>query len=626
MKEEKGRENFILLVIKTIIVGLSASNFYLFISSLENDEFSFLQCRLYILIFLFAWIGFSFIVSRLNNSSFFSILSKDAIFFFPFLLLYPLLFFLERLPFPNIVLYKLFFFILITSIVLSIKASFVRPFQIKENYGHLILGIFVLLYFSIYSFLLILNYYHLSIMKCGDLTIFNQIFWYTIHGKQLYSQMLGYNFLGEHFSPIIIIFAPFYWIFPHPLTLLILQTLIIGIGAIPLYMIAKYKLKNPFLALSFSLAYLLYPMTSRINLIDFRKLTLFLPLFLFCFFFLEKERWKLYFLFLFLSLMIKENISIIVIFLGFYILLIKRRRGIGFITIAIGLAWAYLSVGVVMPYIREVTSKEAFSGYPHLGRYSSLGKSFSEIILNLLFHPKAIILSLPFEQRFIMFNNLIYLLVPLGFLSLTSIIIVLAIPEFLLQSLSSTTLQYFLLSGHSASFIPIVLLAGIYGVANITRVFPQVGKHPLAFFGYILSLSLLSNYYLGFPPLKLTLDVRNYEFKKHKTIFSIPLNLKDYQIPENAKTFFMIRKIVPDKAKVSFSSDLGPYLSKRKTILGLDKYKEADYVILNIKPNTWVYIDQVFQALNLLLKDKDFKLIFAKNGIYLFGKIKEVKR
>ncbi|HAW49847.1 TPA: hypothetical protein DCX16_02715 [bacterium] len=612
-----------LLIIKGVLVALSGISFSFFILKLENPKltFSFLKSLPFVIIFLSFWLGFSYIVSRFNKTLFLSTLSKDAISFFPIILLSPFSLFLEKTYIPNIVLHKLFFFIIITSIAIFIKTTTIKPFQIKPLWIHLALGIFMFLYSSIYSFLSFLNYINLSLTKIGDMALFDQIFWDTIHGKILYAQGHGYNFLGEHFSPAIIILAPFYLIFPHPCTLMALQSMYIGIGAIPIYLIANDKLKNPLLGLSFSLAYLLYPMTSRVNLLEFHEITLCIPFLLFTFYFLEKERWGFYFLFLFLSMMVKENIPLTIIGLGFYILLIKKKRAIGFVSIGISIIWAYLSIKVLIPYIREATSEGAYSGYQAaIRRYSYLGETPLEIIRNLLFHPQKIIEAISFDRRLIIFNNIIYLLNPLGFLSLTSIFIILAIPEFLLHSLANYGLQYLLVSAHPSPFIPIVLISGIYGLANIMKVFPSAKKYVFAFSIYILSCSLLSNYYFSFPALKITTDVVHYEFPCHKTIFSIPLNKESYIIKERARIFFEMKKLIPKEAIVSASSDISPYFSQRKILFGLDRFKEADYLILNTIPSIWIDMEFVNKTLNEALKAKDFQLIFDKEGFYLFVK------
>jgi len=610
----KRKRNFAKPLTSLVLVILSGISFGLFIKE------GFPKIFLFIFVFLLIWIGFSFFLLKVYKGKFSYFLIKDSLSFLPFFFLPPLWSIIKNTGLPNLTLYQIFLLILALSTTIFLKATLIKPLQIKDRIAFILLCISIFIYISVYSFLSFLNYKNLSIMKIGDFALFNQVFWYTINGKILHSQILGYNFLGEHFSPIIIVLAPFYFFFPNPLTLLILQTIIIGIGAIPLYLLVKDKFKDSLLALSFSLAYLLYPMTGRVNLLEFHEIIFCMPSLLFTFYFLLKKRWVLYFLFVFLSLMVKENISIIIAFLGLYILFFKKERKTGLITAVIGLSWAYLSVKVLIPYIREITSAGEFSGYAHLGKYGILGKTFSEILINLLFHPQKIVESLSFDRRLIMFNNILYLIVPFGFLPLLSILTILAIPEFLLQSLSSISLQYILVSSYSAPIIPILMVSSLYGIANIIRIFPFIRRYIFSFSVYIFFSSLLSNYYFSFPAFVLPTDVVNYEFKHHKTILSIPLNKESYQIPEKAKIFFKIRDLIPQGFSVSASSPESVYLSCRKTIIPLDEFQKTDSLILNTSPSTWADMDLINKTLEMALKNKDFRLIFNKKGIYLFVK------
>ena len=359
-------------------------------------------------------------------------------------------------------------------------------------------------------------------------------------------------------------------------------------------------------------------MTGRVNLLEFHEATFSMPFLLFTFYFLQKEKWRLYLLFLFLSLLVKENISITVTFLGLYIFLIRKRRRMGFATLTIGLLWAYLSVKVVIPWIIETTFFEEGSlSFTHLSLYSHLGGSLSEIIKNLIFHPQKVWESIPCP-KLIIFNNLIYFLVPIGFSSLASpLIFLIAIPEFFLQSFSTMPLQYILVSAYPAPIIPFVIISGIYGADRIIRL-KKVA--PSSFAIYILSLSLLSNFYFSFPALKITTDVVNYEPAHHRTLLSIPLNKGDYQISEQAKIFFEMKRMIPEDAKISATYDLWCYLSGRKTIFPLTEFEKADCIILNTSPTTWTDADLTSKTLNRLLEDKNFRLILNREGLFLFAR------
>ncbi|MEJ7756438.1 MAG: DUF2079 domain-containing protein [Nocardioidaceae bacterium] len=52
----------------------------------------------------------------------------------------------------------------------------------------------------------------------------------------------GFNILGDHFSPIIALVAPFYRIFPDPRTLLVAQAVAVGFSVVPIARLAIRRL------------------------------------------------------------------------------------------------------------------------------------------------------------------------------------------------------------------------------------------------------------------------------------------------------------------------------------------------------------------------------------------------
>jgi len=154
-----------------------------------------------------------------------------------------------------------------------------------------------------------------------DLGIFNQAFWTTINSDKLfyYTCELYFvpkgSFFGIHFSPILILLLPFYSLFQNPEMLLFLQTIIIGIGAYPLYLIYKEKnIKN--LSLIFPLLYLINPIIHGINSYDFH-VQIFIPtLFFWSYYFYERGNTILHFFFIILMAFVQEQVSYIIVFIG----------------------------------------------------------------------------------------------------------------------------------------------------------------------------------------------------------------------------------------------------------------------------------------------------------------------
>lgn len=166
-----------------------------------------------------------------------------------------------------------------------------------------------------------------------DLGIITQSLWTTINsGKILYSTLeVPYgnpsgNFLGVHFSPILFLILPIYALYQSPETLLIFQSFILALAALPLCWIARDKIGKKLYALAFATAYLLNPALHGVNTFDFH-LEIFTPLFiLLAFYYIEKNQWIKAVLFLILELITIEFAPLIVFSLGLYFFLKKIKK------------------------------------------------------------------------------------------------------------------------------------------------------------------------------------------------------------------------------------------------------------------------------------------------------------
>ena len=140
-----------------------------------------------------------------------------------------------------------------------------------------------------------------------DLGVFNQAFSTALHGRLFYETPDLYavpsgTFLGVHFNLLMFLILPVYALFPSPQNLLILQTVVIGLGAVPVYLVARRVLRMERTALAMALIFLVNPSILNLNLYDFH-LEAFLPLFLGMFFYYYlTANWRGYALFLALSL------------------------------------------------------------------------------------------------------------------------------------------------------------------------------------------------------------------------------------------------------------------------------------------------------------------------------------
>jgi uncharacterized membrane protein len=151
-----------------------------------------------------------------------------------------------------------------------------------------------------------------------DLGVFDQSFSTALHGRLFYETpdiivIPSGSFLGTHFSPLMFLILPIYAVYPHPETLLILQTAFIALGAIPIYLTGVYVLRRQRISLALAAVYLLNPAIHSLNIFDFH-LEAFLPFFLgMTYYFLLRRIWRRFLIFLGLALITIEFASIIMV-------------------------------------------------------------------------------------------------------------------------------------------------------------------------------------------------------------------------------------------------------------------------------------------------------------------------
>src|SRR3990167_3112960 len=116
----------------------------------------------------------------------------------------------------------------------------------------------ILIYCLIVGTVSVLRHYQFQ-TQAWDMGIFEQTMWNTVNGRVMQNSLEEIpNHLGVHMSPFLFLLIPFYVFFQSPYFLIIIQTLALGLGAIPLYFFAKEKLNNDRLVKVIILSYLLH--------------------------------------------------------------------------------------------------------------------------------------------------------------------------------------------------------------------------------------------------------------------------------------------------------------------------------------------------------------------------------
>ncbi len=429
----------------------------------------------------------------------------------------------------------------------------------------LLLTIAVLLYAGYFSYLTLVRYAAFE-ARAFDMGNLDQAIWNTAHGAwfRLTNEPGTVNRLSLHVEPILIPISWLYWIYSGPPILLILQAIVVALGALPLFALARSKLKNQWLALIFPLAFLLNPSMQAANWLEFHPLTLAPTLLIAAFFFLVTDRPGWFGFFALLAASCKEEIALLVFMMGLYAFLVLHRRKLGLLTMALCLFWALFAVLVIQNTFA--------AGNIHWGRYSYLGVTPVQKVITLLTRPAIVLAQLRAANTLQYFW---WLLLPTGFIALFA-------PEILLLALPSLAIN--LLADFSpmhqvneliyaAPIIPFVLIGAIYGVAHITSyglrhfdsrrtrtIYPLLGA-------IILGCALFAQSQFGYLPGS--------------------GNAQSFTVSEHDRRAAGVIAQIPPDAKVSAQDRLNPHVSGRQTLYIFPRLDDADTVFLDVTNSAW---------------------------------------
>ena len=192
-----------------------------------------------------------------------------------------------------------------------------------------------------------------------DVGLYDQGVWLMSRFKAPFVTLMGRNLMGDHASFILVLVVPFYWIFSSIDTLFFLQSLALGLGALPVFLYARHRLQSEAIAYVLACAYLLHPAVGWANRENFHPDS-FLAFFVgMAIYGALTRKWRLYVVFVVLALLVKEDVSLVVVPLGVWVA-VKRDRRIGLATIAGAVGLMLVGMFLVMRSLIGVATRNGW--------------------------------------------------------------------------------------------------------------------------------------------------------------------------------------------------------------------------------------------------------------------------
>ncbi|WP_328507006.1 DUF2079 domain-containing protein [Streptomyces sp. NBC_00391] len=248
----------------------------------------------------------------------------------------------------------------------------------------------------------------------------------------------GYNVLGDHFSPVTVLLAPFYRVFPSPVTLLVAQAALFALSAIPVTRAATRVLGRA-RGLALGVAYgLSWGLQNAVDF-DFHEICFAVPLIAFSLEALLLRRWRAALLWALPLVLVKEDQGLTLAAIAVVVALRARRHGsprvvpYAIAVAAFGAAATLLTFTMVIPAFNTAGASD------YLAKVGGSG---------------------PLDGVDVKIRTLLWLLIPTsGLLALRSPILLALLPTLGWRFVSSDQ-HYWGTSWHySAVLMPIVTLA-----------------------------------------------------------------------------------------------------------------------------------------------------------------------
>jgi uncharacterized membrane protein len=434
----------------------------------------------------------------------------------------------------------------------------------KKSEFLLLIGIVV--YTTLFSILTISNYYAFR-THSYDLGNYNQAIYTTVfNGKPLFytSDLLANpsgSLLGVHFSLILFAIVPLYAICSSPLTLLVLQSFVLALGALPVYLIANKRIANKKWALFISGLYLFNPVLQGVNWYDFHP-EAFIPLFvLFSLYFFEDRNTIGYIVSVFMVLITLEFASFLMIFMSLYFIIKLKpwervridsiKLKLAFLTLCLSIIWLLVSFQIIhsinpslIPFSGEVFWREIGA------------KTILDVPLQALLHPNLLFNALSFDGL----EKLSFVMILLGttaFLPLLEPLIVICVFPWLGTALVSNYPAYYQIGVQYPVFvIPFLFYAAILGTEKIKSKYynkcnnKSLKKEAKLIFGVLFCCSISIAFFIS------PLNSNPYQ-RYPNLMYGFP------QIDQHDRDVTKLLELLPSNASVLTQDNLFPMLSNR---------------------------------------------------------------
>lgn len=390
-----------------------------------------------------------------------------------------------------------------------------------------------------------------------DMGIYDQAFWLVSRGGQSFMTVRGLEFWGHHLNLIVLPFVPFYWMGAGPSFLYVAQATVMGLGAVPVYLLARDKFGAPWMGLFFSIVFLMYAPVQWIVWANFHPEALVVTPLLMAWWCARTDRWRWFVFFVVVALSTREDTALAVIILGVVILVgqrdpighsirsrftavidpvVRRRIIAGSATVLGGAVWYLVATRLVIPHFNR--GREPFYVKAYYGNY---GDTTFEVVGRILRHPNRVVSDATQTDRLRFYRDLF---LPLGLTPLVAPLqLLVAAPQMLASVIGLSPYARQIRWQYTSVMIAPIVVAMIDGTKRLWR----FGRTRGLLVAFVVISSIVSN-----------IAWSNAPWSDNHRVWSAPY--------ERAATLRRAVELVPDDVSVTATYSLLPHLTHREQI------------------------------------------------------------
>ncbi|RKS71457.1 putative membrane protein DUF2079 [Motilibacter peucedani] len=377
-----------------------------------------------------------------------------------------------------------------------------------------------------------------------DLTLFDTIVRAYAHFRAPIEPALGthlgvgpdLNAFGDHFSPILALLAPLYWVYADPRMLILAQALLVAVSTAVTWRIAE-RAMGPAVAYAVALGFGLAWPLQEASLTGFHESLFVAPLLLLAFERLQAGRPGQAALWAAALVTVKEDMGLLTAFFGL-LLVVRRERRLGAALAVFGLAMFWFTSSVVVP---------------HYWGHGSPDGDYYRALKDALPNPADTfdVVLRPVQKE----QTLGWLLLPWAFLPLLSSAVLVVLPQVGERFASSNPNHWGLMQHYNAVLLPAIVVAGVETARRMPRAMQAV---------WAVWVVVAAVWLTGRHPGSLLWDGDS------------------WKVDARERAAASAVAAVPHGVTVEADNEIGPHLARHDTVLLLDRTpRDAPWVVVD---------------------------------------------